>query len=932
MKPTLIACRLLKAFRQADCRPFSDQLRRLSSLRSGSLRSALLAALLLTSGHAAELHVAPNGNDANPGTAGKPLVSLQRARDVIREERAKLPPAAAAAQARIVLHAGTYRLTDTLALAPQDSNLIIEAAPGDRVVVSGGRVVTGWQTVKDGIVKADLSQLGLRDLKFREVYASGKRQHWARVPNFDPENPRRGGFLRNAGLVEPNTKTFFRYREGELDPAKWTEKEGVWVVFHDSLNYRPNWQPLRMKTLDPAARTFQVNTSDYVLSATSPYFICGLMSELDAPGEWCVDQQTKMLHFMPPGGKAENLEVTVPALDVLISLEGDAQSKAVVENVRLHGLAFAECRQEAVLMKGAVRCAVTACDIRNVGTGVFLGDDTHRCRIAGCDITQTLRDGVTVWGTTADHSRVTGHRIDNNYIWDFGWGDVHNRCGGVFMRRCSDVRVTHNHIHDGPRYAIGSDVGNDMEIAWNLCHHVNLTTSDTSIIEGGTAWDWNLPDDQERVVNRRHNWGNSIHHNLCYDSGGWSLHSTGRWSYPDYSWGIYLDLDNSGWHVHDNITYDTVLGGFMLNAGMENLVENNIFVGGRESQVRFNRWSGDLYIPVGHRCERNIIAYAGHSASLYLATGILPENCRYARNLIHTGAGTPRIEGIPLGEHTDSWSAWQALGQDAGSVLADPLFVDAAQHDYRLDPNSPAFKLGFHPIDLAHAGNYSSAERRTWPRPEEAVVRPPADYTEPRERRGQPALRDYEDYEPGEPERMAIVGPRTGTAFSGVTDAQAFSGKHSMQISKPAPGAGEKVSSPFITYPLTAATGPLKIAFALRFNPGASFLCETRNALQDYQTGPGVYVDDKGQLIAGGKPILKLPPETWIQFVAEGPLGKDAKGTYTLTVIIAGQKPQTFAGLPHSPKFQSLQFLVLMLPGTGSGTVWVDDLTIKAKP
>ena len=211
------------------------------------------------------------------------------------------------------------------------------------------------------------------------------------------------------------------------------------MVFHDSLNYRQTWSPLKLESIDPAQRTFAVNSGDYVLSATSPYFICGLLEELDAPGEWCVDQQAKTLHFMPPTGKAEDHEIVVPALDTIISLQGDAKAGGPVTNVRFSGLTFTECRKEAVLMKGATRCEVTACEVRNAGTGVHLGDDTHRCRVVGCDITQTLRDGVSVKGTSTDHSRVSDHEIDNNYIWDFGWGDIHNRCGGVFLWRYVDA-------------------------------------------------------------------------------------------------------------------------------------------------------------------------------------------------------------------------------------------------------------------------------------------------------------------------------------------------------------------------------------------------------------------------------------------------------------------------------------------------------------
>jgi hypothetical protein len=53
--------------------------------------------------------------------------------------------------------------------------------------------------------------------------------------------------------------------------------------------------------------------------------------------------------------------------------------------------------------------------------------------------------------------------------------------------------------------------------------------------------------------------------------------------------------------------------------------------------------------------------------------------------------------------------------------------ADAAR-DYRLQPDSPALKLGFKPVDLSGAGNYASPERRTWPRPEMEVLREPADY------------------------------------------------------------------------------------------------------------------------------------------------------------------------------------------------------------
>jgi len=84
---------------------------------------------------------------------------------------------------------------------------------------------------------------------------------------------------------------------------------------------------------------------------------------------------------------------------------------------------------------------------------------------------------------------------------------------------------------------------------------------------------------------------------------------------------------------------------------------------------------------------------------------------------VSQGTGTYWVDDVELHEAIalSEWEAWQALGLDRHSVIADPLFVNRAAGDYRLKPNSPALKLGFKPIPADKIGPYRDDLRATWP-------------------------------------------------------------------------------------------------------------------------------------------------------------------------------------------------------------------------
>ena len=96
--------------------------------------------------------------------------ALAKARDAARA----LPK-----PATVVLRAGTYFLPETLVFKAEDSGVTYAVAPNEKVVVSGGRRITGW-TVDGGLwtVKTDL--------RFNQLFIDGKRRTRARTITFSP--------------------------------------------------------------------------------------------------------------------------------------------------------------------------------------------------------------------------------------------------------------------------------------------------------------------------------------------------------------------------------------------------------------------------------------------------------------------------------------------------------------------------------------------------------------------------------------------------------------------------------------------------------------------------------------------------------------------------------------------------------------------------
>jgi hypothetical protein len=115
-----------------------------------------------------------------------------------------------------------------------------------------------------------------------------------------------------------------------------------------------------------------------------------------------------------------------------------------------------------------------------------------------------------------------------------------------------------------------------------------------------------------------------------------------------------------------------------------------------------------------NRFFRNIIYYSKPDSILYRLMGYDFDTCKSDYNTIFH-FGQPLIVTLRDVPKEKQWEVWREKGFDRNSVVADPLFVDPKKDDYRLRPESPAFKLGFKPIPVEKIGPFADPRRASWP-------------------------------------------------------------------------------------------------------------------------------------------------------------------------------------------------------------------------
>ncbi|PZF82179.1 Ig-like domain-containing protein [Jiangella anatolica] len=460
------------------------------------------------------------------------------------------------------------------------------------------------------------------------------------------------------------------------------------------------------------------------LQAGNYFFVSGVRSELDTPGEFYVDSAAGRLDYLPRDGADPNASTFVaPVLDRLVTLRGDAVGDARVEWVTFRGLTFSHTRgslrylsdrsptDAAIQLDCAWHCTIEDCHITGVdGNGLWLHLDSCENVVQRNEIDDIGIGGVLLSGPVLDYLDLApGMTLDPRPEVQ-GYAPLRN----AFLR---------NHIHHGGKVRIlaaGFNLGSRPAstayaagnlIAFNDVHDMTRQGLFGFRHQGGNVIAYNRFTD---VVTASADTGainlavmtnlvapNLVLHNVV--DGARGLFRLGAEEVFPYGFGLYADHSSSHFWFEDNVVVGASYPA-MANGGQFNGYVNNVLAD--PGQIWFTDTDG---IARGNRMDRGVIANVRTGDDVSYRLDVLPPFLDDVladpravvasdRNVLFNG-GRP-VEVVP---HR-SLASWQEHGNDESSTVADPLFADPAGGDYRLRPSSPALALGFRPIDTANTG------------------------------------------------------------------------------------------------------------------------------------------------------------------------------------------------------------------------------------
>jgi hypothetical protein len=660
----------------------------------------------------ASLSVAQNGNDAwsgelsEPNAAGTdgPFKTIERARDAIRAMKTAggLPRGGVIVQ----IHGGTYYLEKTLEFTAEDSGMaeapiVYSGFANEEVRLVGGKFVNNFAAVQDAavlerldpaarehVVQADLKALGIANFGSPsgdglELFFNEQPMTLSRWPN--------EGFVRIVDLVEkdehkihgiPGSKVGKFIYDGDR-PNRWIGEKDAWLHGYWFWDWSDQRQKIESIASEKSILAVVPPYHGYGYRKGQWYYAFNVLAELDSPGEWYLDRETGILYFWPPAPVAEGRTVVSVLDNNLVAKD--------VSHWTVRKVTFEASRNTAVSVSGGAHNRIAACVIRNVGgAAVGINDSPDSC-VYGCDMYQMGKGGISLTGGNRTTLTSANLVAENNHIHHYSrWSRMYN--AAIALHGVGN-RAVHNLIHDAPHMAIAFG-GNDHVIEFNEIHNVCEESNDAGAMYAGRDWTMR---------------GQVIRYNYLHQINGFEAKGCV---------GVYLDDMFASASIHGNIFHQVTSAAF-IGGGRDNTVENNVFVDCSPAlhiDARALGWAyetADNWIK--EEKEKGTISGIAYNKPPYSVR--FPQLINIMNDEPKAPKGNLIARNICVGGRWDDVEekarGYQTFQDNLLNV--DPHFVDAANKDFRLKDDSPAWKLGFKPIPVDKIGPYQNPDRASWP-------------------------------------------------------------------------------------------------------------------------------------------------------------------------------------------------------------------------
>ena len=687
--------------------------------------------------YAAEIYVDPTGSDTNSGTRDAPLATMAMARDAVRALRA----VGEKGDIDVILRDGVYTLDETLIFglkdsAPKGAVTSYRAAQGASPLISGGRVITGWEKSKlqDGKVWTARVPWAKGDAFFHCLYDGGTLLQRAQSEGFQVEvNADRRQY---AGALKD--RIHFTYTPGAL--KAWKNLEDMELYGAPTRAWLRNY--LAIASVDTKA-----NTASLSVPATYNMFgswvVENCIDHLDTPGEWVLNSQEGILYYWPESGTPGD-QIIAPVLNELIRIEGvnDAGLAGTkdqpVEGIVFEGLRFAHADRQKwlpedkgiqhdwnmwdkanglVRFRGGRNCAIRNCTFSDSGSdGVRLDLYCQDITVEGSTFKDLGGTGILLCGYGPGKKDVNKNNIVcNNEITRVGQLFLHSP--GIFIWQSGHNRITNNHIYDqaytglvvsGVRRRFFAPIFDKMGrknpyTKWlfpdGTREHIPTIRWDEITLSSVTDWSAYEPYMHARgniiEFNEVHDCLKLLHDGNCiYLSGngdGNIVRYNVTYNHPKGAM-IRTDDDSHGSTVSGNLLFGTKSDSAIAIKGL-NTAQYNVFI----NSILTTGGAGNTVHP-DSELSRNVFYFTSATKPVRFHSKIERVGAGLDYNLYYHKGGD--AEKILQAQRKKS----KAHKIDVHSVAGDPLFVDPVQGDFSFKASSPAIELGIEPLTLETVG------------------------------------------------------------------------------------------------------------------------------------------------------------------------------------------------------------------------------------